>query len=134
MTSINRQMTVSIIISALVIAWAFWFVSDKSAAGDNLSGRPAVSFAEGRQMIDILAKGGYSPRNIAAKAGVPTVLRIKTEGTFDCSASLVIPALSYQKFLEPSGTEEIIIDAKLAQGALRGFCSMGMYSFQINFS
>jgi len=70
---------------------------------------------------------------VVAKAGIPTMLRINTNGTFDCSASVVIPKLSYQKFLQPSGTEDIEITAEKAQGTLQGLCSMGMYNFQIKF-
>ena len=68
-----------------------------------------------------------------AKAGIPTILRVKTNGTFDCSASLAIPNLSYQKFLQPSGTEDIAITAEQARGTLQGLCSMGMYNFQVVF-
>ncbi len=88
---------------------------------------------DGKQVIDIRAKGGYSPRVVTAKAGVETLLRMNTSGTFDCSASLVIPKLSYQKFLQPEGTEDIVISAEQAQGTLQGLCSMGMYNFQIRF-
>ena len=48
--------------------------------------------------------------------------------------SLVIPKLSYQKFLQPSGTEEIAISGEQAQGTMQGLCSMGMYNFQIRFN
>ena len=88
---------------------------------------------DGKQIIDISAKGGYSPRVVEAKSRVPTVLRVNTQGTFDCSASLVIPKLSYQKFLQPSAIEEILISAEQAQGTLQGLCAMGMYGFQIKF-
>ena len=92
-----------------------------------------ATVVDGKQFIDITAKGGYSPRVVTAKAGMPTVLRVQTNGTFDCSASLVIPKLSYQKFLQSSGTEEIIISPEAAQGTMKGLCSMGMYSFEIDF-
>jgi plastocyanin domain-containing protein len=88
---------------------------------------------DGTQYIDVSAKSGYSPRIITATAGVPTILRVETSGTFDCSSSLVIPKLSYQKILKPSGTEEITISAEQAQGTMQGLCSMGMYNFQIRF-
>jgi plastocyanin domain-containing protein len=59
-----------------------------------------VSIVDGKQVIEILARGGYSPRKTVAKAGVPTILRVKTQNTYDCSSALVIPALNYRKFLE----------------------------------
>lgn len=130
----NKQIIVSLVISGLLLGGTIWYVSGNSGNGaDNLGDASVVSIVEGRQIIDILAKGGYSPRVIAAKAGLPTVLRVKTSGTFDCSASLVIPKLSYQKFLQSSGTEEIAIAPEQAQGTLRGLCAMGMYGFQIKF-
>ncbi|HXK39059.1 MAG TPA: cupredoxin domain-containing protein [Candidatus Paceibacterota bacterium] len=125
----NKSILVSICLSVLLIAGAFWFTS-KPASVDN---ETAVSVVGGKQTIDITAKGGYSPRIVVAKAGMPTVLRVSTRGTFDCSSSLVIPKLSYQKFLPPSGTEEIAISAEEAQGTMQGLCSMGMYNFQIKF-
>lgn len=125
----NKGIVLSVIISALLIGGAGWFATRPSGGG---SGASAV-VVDGTQFVDITAKGGYSPRVVTAKAGMPTVLRMKTNGTFDCSASLVIPKLSYQKFLQPSGIEEIAIAPENAQGTMQGLCSMGMYNFQIKF-
>jgi len=60
-------------------------------------------------------------------------LKISTNGTYDCSSSLVIPSLNYRKFLQPTGVEEITIPKDKAIGKLRGLCGMGMYSFEIRF-
>jgi len=124
----NKMIVVSVAISVLIIGGALWLAS-KSSSG--ASGEATV--VGGIQYVDISAKGGYSPRVVTAKAGLPTVLRVSTSGTFDCSASLVIPKLSYQKFLQASGTEEISISPEQAQGTMQGLCSMGMYNFQIRF-
>jgi hypothetical protein len=88
---------------------------------------------EGKQIIDITARVGYSPRVVVAKAGVPTILRMTTDNTYDCSASLAIPKISYREFLPSSGVVEIPISAEQAQGTLDGLCAMGMYNFQIRF-
>ena len=125
----SKAILISICASLLLIFGAFWFAS-KPAGVDN---ETAVSVVDGKQIVDISAKGGYFPRVVLAKAGMPTVLRVSTRGTFDCSASLVIPKLQYQKFLSPTGTEEIPISAEEAQGTMQGLCSMGMYNFQIKF-
>src|SRR3989344_6080162 len=125
----QKSILVSICVSLLLIFGAFWFTS-KPASVDN---ETAVSVVDGKQVVDITAKGGYSPRVILAKAGMPTVLRVATRGTFDCSAILVIPKLQYQKFLQPTGTEEIPISPEQAQGTMQGLCGMGMYNFQIKF-
>ncbi|OGG59004.1 hypothetical protein A3C86_01305 [Candidatus Kaiserbacteria bacterium RIFCSPHIGHO2_02_FULL_49_16] len=125
----NKAVLVSVCISALLIFGAFWFAGKPA----NVDSSSAVSTVNGKQLIDISAKGGYSPRVVLAKAGVPTVLRVSTKGTFDCSSSLVIPKLQYQKYLQPTGTEEISIGASQARGTLHGLCGMGMYNFQIKF-
>ena len=128
----NSRLIVPVVISLVIVGWAFWLVSSRQSA-DEATPTQAAIITDGTQTIDITAKGGYSPRVMVAKAGVPTVLRVATNGTFDCSSSIVIPKLAYQKFLKPTGTEDIAISAEQAQGTLQGTCSMGMYSFQIKF-
>lgn len=130
---VNKPVVISLAISVVLIGWAFWIVSAKSDTESTAVEVPTATIVGNKQIIDIRAKGGYSPRVVVAKAGVPTIVRVTTNGTFDCSASLVIPKLSYQKFLQPSGTEEIMITAEEAQGTFQGLCAMGMYSFQIRF-
>lgn len=89
---------------------------------------------DGVQYVTINARGGYSPRSSNAKAGVPTKLIMKTNGTYDCSASLVIRSLNYRGMLPNTG--ETIIDAGTpkAGDVLKGTCGMGMYSFAIAFN
>ncbi|MDO8522581.1 MAG: cupredoxin domain-containing protein [bacterium] len=125
----QKPILISICVSILLILGAFWFSSRTPSAYNG----SAVSIVDGKQIIDISAKGGYSPRVVLARAGIPSVLRVSTRGTFDCSSSLVIPKLQYQKFLSPTGTEEIPISPEQAQGTMQGLCSMGMYNFQIRF-
>lgn len=92
-----------------------------------------VSVENGVQIVEISAKGGYSPRKSVAKAGMPTTLRVNTKGTFDCSASLVIPSLNYQENLPMSGVTDVKLPIKEKGETIQGFCSMGMYSFEIDF-
>lgn len=129
----NKPTAISLAVSVVAIGWALWLASANPGAGSGSTAVPAAVMVDGKQIIELTAKGGYSPRVVVAKAGVPTVLRVTTRGTFDCSASVVIPKLSYQKFLQPSGTEDIAISAEQAQGTLQGLCAMGMYNFQIKF-
>ena len=129
----DKSIFVSVAISGILIGTAFWFVS-VSPNTEKVDGNvPTATIIDGKQIIDISAKGGYSPRKVIAKAGISTILRVSTRGTFDCSASLVIPKLSYQKFLQSSGTEDIVIAPEQARGTLQGLCSMGMYNFQVIF-
>jgi len=129
----NKPMLISLAITTVLIGWAFWVVGAKPSTDTGGTVVPTAVVVDGTQIIDITAKGGYSPRVVVAKAGVPTTLRVTTNGTFDCSASVVIPKLSYQKFLPSTGTTDIAISAEQAQGTLKGLCAMGMYNFQIKF-
>ena len=101
--------------------------SASGASGNN------VSIVDGKQIVEISAKGGYSPRRSVAKAGVPTTLRVKTNGTFDCSGSLVIPSINYQESLPMSGSTDITLPTEEKGKTVQGFCAMGMYSFQVEF-
>lgn len=93
---------------------------------------PVAQVPVGAQVVPITAKGGYAPESSSAKAGVPTVLKVSTSGTYDCSTALRIPSLGISTRLPATG--ETVIDLGTPEaGVLRGTCSMGMYSFEINF-
>lgn len=129
----NKQIILSLLITVALIGGAVFFTRDNSRESD-LGETASVEMVDGKQIINISAKGGYSPRIVNAKAGIDTVIKMKTENTFDCSASLVIPEISYQKLLSSTGVEEIEISGEKAKGTMQGLCSMGMYNFQIRFN
>lgn len=91
-----------------------------------------VSIVDGKQIIEIKAKGGYQPRKSVAKAGIPTILRFDTNGTFDCSSSVRIPSMDISKSLPLSGTTDIDIGSQKV-ATLQGTCGMGMYPFEVDF-
>lgn len=127
--------TVSIIVTlGLVVAIGIIFTGGPKKDNTNLGSTQSVEIKNGVQYITISAKGGYSPQVTEAKAGIPTKLIVKTNGTYDCSASLVIRSIGFQKILPQSGETEIDIGIPKAGEPLRGVCGMGMYSFEINFS
>ncbi|OGI76161.1 hypothetical protein A3C67_02020 [Candidatus Nomurabacteria bacterium RIFCSPHIGHO2_02_FULL_42_19] len=94
----------------------------------------SVEIKNGLQYITINAKGGYSPQITEARAGLPTKLILKTNGTFDCSASLVIRSIGFQEILPQTGETEIDLGIPKAGVPILGVCGMGMYSFKVNFS
>jgi plastocyanin domain-containing protein len=94
---------------------------------------PNVSTENDKQIIEIVAKGGYTPRSTIAKANVPTIIRVKTNNTFDCSSTLRIPAINYSKNLEPTATDDIELPKEPEGATLSGVCGMGMYNFSIQF-
>lgn len=87
----------------------------------------------GFQIVEVTAKNGYSPKITEAKANTPTILRMITKNTLDCSASLFVPDLKYQEFLPTSGETDIQILPQAAGTTISGSCSMGMYGFEIRF-
>ena len=92
-----------------------------------------IVVSSGVQVVNIWAKGGFTPAQSVAKSGVPTILRINTSGTFDCSSSVRIPSLNIFKNLPPSGTTDIDLGIS-SVGTLQGMCGMGMYPFEIVFN
>jgi plastocyanin domain-containing protein len=91
-----------------------------------------VTIVDGKQIVEINAKGGYFPRISQAKADIPTIIRFNTSNTFDCSASIRIPSVGVSKILPNTGSTDIDIGVQKA-GKFRGSCGMGMYPFEIEF-
>ncbi len=130
--------TVSIVITlGLVVALGIIFLGGSSKSKDTASTGGSTENTEiknGVQYITINAKGGYSPKVASAQGGIPTKLIVKTNGTFDCSSSLVIRSIGFQKILPQTGETEIDLGTPKSGEPLVGVCGMGMYNFQINFS
>ena len=125
-----KSIIYSILVAIMLIGGAF-LIAGKGA--DNAGpGGDNVSVVDGKQIIVINAKGGYQPRKSIAKAGLPTVIRFDTKGTFDCSLSVRIPSMKISKFLPQTGSADIDIGSSTA-GTLNGSCGMGMYPFEIKF-
>ena len=125
----------SIIIAAVFIGGAIMlFGSNKDSGSNSTEVLNNVSIILGKQIITINAKGGYFPRITTAKAGMPTIIKVSTNGTFDCSSALVIPSLGYRANLSPSGVTDVEVPPQKAGSTLQGLCSMGMYNFSVNFN
>lgn len=123
---------ISIIIAGTIIGGVL--ILGKDNGGKNsVANVNNVTIVDGRQIIEIKAKGGYSPKISNAKAGIDTVIRVSTSSTFDCSSALVIPSINYRVNLPQTGTIEIPVTMQKTGTKLQGLCAMGMYSFSINF-
>lgn len=135
-----KNKTALIIITiGLVIGIGIIFIGGSKGNSNTNTNNPStnsiqnVEVKDGIQYITINAKGGYSPQSSTAKAGIPTKLIVKTNGTFDCSAALSIQSIGFQKILSRTGEETIDLGTPVAGTPIRGVCGMGMYSFLINF-
>ncbi|MEI6280611.1 MAG: cupredoxin domain-containing protein [bacterium] len=138
----------AIVLAAIAIFFALNYSNKSSSAssktdGNNINNNVGALAADGntsnvsidgggKQIIEIRAKGGFNPVQSIAHAGIPTILRVDTNGTFDCSSTIRIPSLNITKNLPLSGTTDIDIGTQQA-GIFRGTCGMGMYPFEIDF-
>jgi hypothetical protein len=138
-----KNTIISIFVASALVIFAIIFTSGKTetqnkSVNDGISDDGIgtvvnnVSIVDGKQIIEIQARGGYTPRKSIAKSGIPTIVRFNTKGTFDCSSSIRIPSLSIFKSLPQSGVTDIDLGSQKA-GVLQGSCGMGMYPFEIEF-
>ncbi len=125
---------IATLLAGALIVGAVWLSADSKTAEVGTQAGANITFVDGTQVIDITAKGGYSPRVTEAQANVPTILRVNTKGTFDCSSALVIPSLGFRKNLPPSDITDIKLPPQEGGTSLQGLCAMGMYSFTVNFN
>ncbi|OGC58074.1 hypothetical protein A3A70_02845 [candidate division WWE3 bacterium RIFCSPLOWO2_01_FULL_42_11] len=118
-----------ILIGGFLFAFGLFYFSGNST-------EPEVGVAQATgdgQILELTANRGYSPAILNAKEGVATTLKVKTDGTFDCSSTLVIPKMKYSKTLPSTGVTNVSIPVEKTYGTLTGLCAMGMYKFDINF-
>lgn len=129
---ITSIFSISIIAAALIISNKPAISNTPTEQKTSTLGASVVKDGD-KQIVELTAKGGYSPAVVQASANKGTVLRVKTNNTFDCSSALTIPALGVSKMLPPTGSTDIEIGSQQAGTQLDGTCSMGMYNFSIKF-
>lgn len=131
----NKVIVGSLAVTVVAIGGIFALLrGGGSAVPDSPAGQTNVSAVGGKQVVEIRAKGGYAPRVTAAKANVATVINVQTNGTFDCSSALTVPAVGFRAMLPSSGITPIEIPPQRPGTTIKGVCSMGMYSFTVKFN
>ena len=125
--------TISIVVAVLIVFGAILFSQRGSTSGVAVTtNADNTSIVDGKQIVTVLAKGGYFPQKSVAKSGIPTFVRFTTNESYDCSSSIRIPSLDISRSLPQTGTTDIEIGTP-SSGIVNGTCGMGMYSFEINF-
>lgn len=121
---------VIVIIGFCALAWP------KNSSTSQVQGTSTdnITISDNQQIIEVTVRGGYSPRSMTAKAGIPTILRMKSDGAYGCERAFGIRSLGISKTLPSSGNTDIDLGSQVAGTKLKGSCSMGMYSFVINFN
>ena len=122
---------ISITVAVVLIGGAFMLTRGGGDGAPTIAANN-VSVIDGKQIIVISAKGGYQPRKSIAKAGIPTIIRFNTKGTFDCSSSVRMPSIGISKYLPQTGSTDIDIGSQKV-ATLQGTCGMGMYPFEVEF-
>jgi plastocyanin domain-containing protein len=133
-STLNIVIVSTIVIFTSIIAIALLGNSKTSTNSDTeVMGENTIN-EDGKQVLNLFAKGGYKPSTLTATANTPTILRVETKNSYDCSTSLVINQLNYRKYLPSTGTTDIEIPPQQPGSIINGSCSMGMYSFRITFN
>jgi plastocyanin domain-containing protein len=93
-----------------------------------------TKFENGKQIIEFTAKNGYSPNVINAKAGVESIIRIKTINTYDCTGFLNMPKAGIiNTTLKPTGINEFLLAPQKPGEVIRGSCSTGANIIELRF-
>ena len=106
--------------AAAAIAWVNWyfFFAERSAS-------TAVTTTSGMQEVGITVKGGYTPAEIHAKAGVPLRLVFDRQETSSCSDEVVLGDFGVRRFLPPFEKTAVDLTPDRA-GRFEFTCGMGM--------
>lgn len=124
-----------IVLGILIIATPLLLIGmSNSNKSEDVKDSNEIVIEGDKQILNLLARGGYSPKVVNAKADMPAILKVETKSTFDCSSAFTIPELKISENLPMTGITEIEIPAQKAGTVIDGTCSMGMYSFKIKFS
>jgi len=129
-----KTTVISILVAGVLIGGAIMLSGGKDSSNNTQQATNNVTIVDGKQIITINAKGSYSPKITTAKADMPTVIKMTTQGTFDCTSALTIPSLGYRANLPPSGETLIDVPPQKAGAKIQGICAMGMYNFAVNFN
>ena len=132
----NRLLAFTILVLMFAVFFVFIFSSCKNVqVTDNKTiDSEAVVISEDQQIIEVIVQGGYSPRKINAKAGMPTILRMKSDRAYGCERAFIIPELGISRILPENGNTEFDLGSRDEGTNLIGVCSMGMYYFEIFFN
>lgn len=111
-------------LAAIALVNWYFFMAPRAAVQAKVS-------AGGRQEVDIIVEGGYSPAVIRAKKGQPLRLILDRREKSPCSDEFVISGFGVRRFLQPF--QKTVID--LTPGTAGTFefaCGMSMLRGQID--
>lgn len=135
---ISTPVLVIIILAIVSVSFLLYKVISLRAASPGIDygsqTQNVITEENGKQIITIQARGAYSPRNVSAKAGKPTILRMKTSNSYGCERAFAIPKMGIQKNLPATGETDIDLGTPEPGSKVFGTCSMGMYTVTLTFN
>lgn len=84
----------------------------------------------GRQVVEVVIRGGYWPGVIVARAGLPLRIVFRREDDDSCTERVIFSVPRLDRRLAPTGTTTIDLPAQPA-GEVRFTCGMGRYRGRI---
>ncbi|MEX2290549.1 MAG: heavy metal translocating P-type ATPase [Mycobacteriales bacterium] len=115
MTAADVAVVLGGIVLIAVLAWYF-FAPRKATHAQR---------ENGRQVVDITVKGGYSPSLVRVEAGKPVRLRFDRQENSDCTARVVFPDFRKSASLAAFGTTTLDLDVQ-EPGEYAWACGMNM--------
>ncbi len=104
---------------------------DNGTAGET---GPGSTGEQSQQVLEVIAKGGgYYPQKINAKAGLPTILVVRSQNAYGCERAFVLPQYKFSTVLPQDGDTKFELGILESGTKILGVCSMGMYYFEIFF-
>ena len=116
---------ISIIISLLAIGSIVWWFFGKREDGATVA-----EVIDGVQTIEIMVDGGYLPRTVQLKAGVPAKLVFNRKDPSACLEEVLLPDFGVSKALVLGQKTEISIDPSEV-GDFKYTCGMHMFSGKV---
>ena len=125
----------------IVIALGLWNMSNgwnltgivlnRTSGSQTIQTGPQAELRNGKQYIEMEQwAGGYNPKRIAVKVGVPVVWQINSINSYTCASSIIVPALGITRSLSPGINTIEFTPTKT--GSIKFSCAMGMYTGIIN--
>lgn len=99
------------------IVWYFWLWRGESVT---------VQTRDGRQVIDVIVKGGYQPATIMVKAGQPVRLNFTRREASTCGEEVVLPQFGKRAHLPENKSVPIELTPE-KPGEYEFTCGMSMY-------
>ncbi len=116
---------ISIIASLLAIGFIVWWFFGKREDDAKLA-----EDVGGVQTVEIMVDGGYLPRTVQLKAGVPAKLVFNRQDPSGCLDEVLLPDFGISRMLPLGEKTEITINPSRA-GEFKYTCGMQMFSGKV---